>query len=27
VKNYGLFHCFWLEVDRNLMMADLVSVF
>jgi hypothetical protein len=24
---FNCFHCFWLAIDRNLMMADLFSVF
>ncbi len=26
-KTFNFFHCFWLEKDRNLVMADLVSHF
>jgi hypothetical protein len=26
-KTLIFFHCFWLEIDRILMMADLVSGF
>jgi hypothetical protein len=24
-RTFNFFNCFWLEIDRNLMMADLVS--
>jgi hypothetical protein len=24
-RTFKFFHCFWLAIDRNLMMADLVS--
>ncbi len=26
-RTFDFFDCFWLEIDRILMMADLVSVF
>jgi hypothetical protein len=26
-RTFNFFYCFWLEIDRILMMADLVSVF
>ncbi len=26
-RTFIFFHCFWLEIDRNLMMVDLVESF
>ncbi len=26
-RTFNFFHCFWLEIERNLVMADLVSLF
>jgi hypothetical protein len=26
-RTFNFFHCFWLKIERNLVMADLVSLF